>query len=658
MHTLEIVFGELVFGDFALLQFFARNRFNLFVVIESAMIVSLLIAFVLLHFKIQAAHRAQAALEQTKRTLDDVSAQEAIFRSVAQHASDGLLYQDMEGHILWANSAYCQSLGWTLEEILGRKPQEFCFPTELRPSDAEIAAFRFDPLEATFKTFQRHRNMRRNGELFWIEISQAVVEPQPGTKRVILVSRDVTTHVRREEELEEAKIYLSQAADRDALTGLLNRAAFLRGVNAALAGDQERGARMGLVYIDLDHFKAINDSNGHAAGDRILIHVAEAMKDTAGPDGICCRIGGDEFVMALPGVSDFEALQFLADAVLDRIRTPIDVFDTTLQCNASIGMAFNDGTHTTAEDLIRSADFALYEAKVPGAPSIARYDVDLHERQERENAMMEEFIEALDNDGITFQHQPILDARTGRIRSFETLARWTRKNGDVIPPDRFLPFASRVNRMTDVDFAAVRATASLVAELQSRGHEILGAFNTSSEALAHSDFLTRLEEEAKAAGLSSDRLIAEVLETTFFGADTTDSVAAARIKELRERGYTVYLDDFGVGYAGLAHLGQLNVTGVKLDRSLIANVTRDRSARIITTSILRLCHTLGVGTLAEGIETREQAEFLYKHGCFRQQGFGIARPMSREELIAMVERGADFVLPSEHALPVNRRIAG
>ncbi|MEJ6390542.1 putative bifunctional diguanylate cyclase/phosphodiesterase [Gymnodinialimonas ulvae] len=480
---------------------------------------------------------------------------------------------------------------------------------------------------------------------------------------MILVSRDVTSQVRREEELQAAQVFLSQAADHDALTGLLNRAAFLRGVNAALSGDspsaeQSPERRMGLVYIDLDHFKAINDSNGHAAGDRILIHIAEAMKETAGSDGICCRIGGDEFVMALPGIADFEALQFLADAVLDRIRTPIEVFDTTLQCNASIGMAFSDGGETTAEDLIRSADFALYEAKVPGAPAIARYDAQLHERQERENAMMEEFIGALDNDGITFQHQPILDARSGKIRSFETLARWTRANGEVISPDRFLPFAARVNRMTDIDIAAVRATASLVAELQARGHRILGAFNTSSEALAHSDFLTRLEEEAKAAGLTSDRLIAEVLETTFFGADTTDSVAAARINELRERGYTVYLDDFGVGYAGLAHLGQLNVSGVKLDRSLIANVTRDRSARIITTSILRLCHALGVGTLAEGIETREQAEFIYKHGCFRQQGFGIAKPMSRAALIETVERSGDFVLPSEHARPVDLRAAG
>ncbi len=648
---------ESFLGDFSLAEAVSNGWLSIFVAVESALVALLLVTFALLHAKIRAARKAQGALERIERALDDVSAHEAVFRAVAQHANDGLLYQDMEARIIWANSAYCRTMGYELEEIIGRKPQEFCFAPEDKPSDKEIENFRFNPDDDTFKTFHRHPNVRKNGERFWHEFSQALVEPRPGEQRVVLVSRDVTQQVQRESELEDAKTYLTHAADHDALTGLLNRSAFLRRAEAVLSHEDAANRHLGLICIDLDHFKAINDSNGHAAGDQILVHVAEAMKAAGGPDAICCRMGGDEFLMAMPGVRDFDALQMLADTLLERIRTPIDVFETTLTCGASIGLALSEGAQIRAEDLIRSADFALYEAKVPGAPSIARYDADLHERQESENAMMEEFVDALDNDEIGFEHQPILDGRTGKIRSFETLARWTRANGERVPPDRFLPFAARINRMTDVDFAAVRATASLVAELEARGHRILGAFNTSSEALAHPDFLSRLEEEAKAANLSPDHMIAEVLETTFFGADTTDNVAAARINQLRERGYSVYLDDFGVGYAGLAHLGQLNVSGVKLDRSLIANVTTERSARIITTSILRLCHTLGVGTLAEGIETREQADFLLKHGCYRLQGFGIARPMGRDALIEMVERGAEIVIPSERDRAADLRAA-
>ena len=604
--------------------------------VDGGLVIILFSLVILLGLKMRAARQAHNALEQVAQELDDVAAHEAIFRAVAQHANDGLIYQDMEAHIIWANASYCKTMGWDLEEIIGRKPQEFCFPPEAKPTDEEIENFRFDPNDQTFRTFHRHPNIRKNGERFWHEFSQAVVTSRQGEERVILVTRDVTQQVEREQELEKAKTFLSHAAKHDALTSLLNRSAFLHHADEILSHPQEEDRHLGLIYIDLDHFKAVNDSHGHAAGDRILLHIAKAMGETVGPEGLCCRMGGDEFVAGVPGVGDFNTLQFIADALLERIRTPIEEGDTTLKCNASIGLALSDGAKMTAEDLIRSADFALYEAKKPGAANVARYDAQLHERQECENAMMEEFIEALDEGAIHFDFQPIMDARTKKVRSFETLARWTRANGEHVPPDRFLPFAARANRMTDIDFAAVRATASLVAELQALGHDVRGAFNTSSEALAHSNFLHRLEAEVRQAGLTSDQLIAEVLETTFFGADTTDNVAAARIKDLRERGYEVYLDDFGIGYAGLAHLGQLNVSGVKLDRSLIANVSHDRSARIITTSILRLCHTLGVGTLAEGIETREQADFVFKHGCFRLQGFGIAKPVPRDELIALV----------------------
>ncbi|WP_224813739.1 bifunctional diguanylate cyclase/phosphodiesterase [Hasllibacter sp. MH4015] len=615
--------------------------------LELMLIVLLATNIVVLLMKLRVTRNARLSLQEVEDTLEDVSAQEAVLREVAKHANDGLVYQDMNARILWANPAYCRTMGWELEDILGRRPQEFCFPEEVRPTAEEVENFVFDPESYEFKQLVRRLNIRKNGERFWHEFNLSLVEPRPGDRRVILVSRDVTPQVLREQELERARAELHHAAHHDALTGLNNRTAFLDATDRILSAPRAQDRTMGLLYIDLDHFKAVNDTHGHGAGDRLLCHVAAAIRAMLGERDLACRMGGDEFVVACPGVTDFDTLQHVADGLLDRIRTPIPWGETTLVCNASLGIALSDGMAMTAEDLIRSADFALYEAKRPGAPNIARYDAELHSRQEAENALMEEFATCLDRDAVDFVYQPILDARTGKIRSFETLARWTRESGEVVAPDRFLPYAARLNRMADIDFAAIRATSALVADLEKRGHRIRGAFNTSSEALAHPDFMARLEFEAREAGLSSEALVAEVLETTFFGPDTTDSLAAARINELRKQGFSVYLDDFGVGYAGLAHLGQLDVSGVKLDRSLVANVVHDRSARIITTSILRLCDELGVGTLAEGIETAEQAEFLYRHGCYRLQGFGIARPMPRDDVIALVESGAPIVIPSE-----------
>ncbi len=617
--------------------------------LELELLFGLLLVLILLFTTVKRRSNARdhAALDQARRALENATEQEAILRAVAENANDGLVYQDMEAHIIWANPAYCRIMGWDLDEIIGRKPQEFCFPPEIKPSAEEVQAFTFDPDDITFKELHRHPNIRKNGERFWHEFSQAVVEPRPGVQRVILVSRDVTQQVMRELELERTRADLDRTAHHDALTGLANRSAFLTATDAVLRQDDPVARSVGLLYVDLNHFKAVNDSQGHAAGDALLRHVADAIRSVSRDGDLSCRMGGDEFVMACPGVTDFKTLQFIADAVLDEIRQPVEWQDTMLTCDASIGIALNDESVQTAEDLIRSADFALYEAKTPGAPGIARYDADLHARQMTEKALMEEFVAALDADQLSFAYQPVLDARTGQIRSFETLARWHRADGTVLPPDRFLGFAARLNRMADVDFAAIRATASLAAELCDRGHRIRGAFNTSSEALAHPDFIQRLEQEARDSALRPDKLVAEVLETTFFGAYTTDSVAAARISELRQRGHPVYLDDFGVGYAGLAHLGQLDITGIKLDRSLVANVVHDSSARIIVTAILSLCDDLGIQSLAEGIETAEQAEFLTLHGCYRLQGFGIARPMDRAALIEMIERGDPITIPSE-----------
>lgn len=618
-----------------------------FFVVEVALAILLVLTLLVLWIKIRVSETAKLALQEVERTLDDVSAQEAIMRAVLQHASDGLVYQDMNARILWANPAYCRIMGRSLDEIMGRRPQEFCFPPDAKPSEEEIANFAFDPEDMEFRRPTRRLNVRKNGDLFWHEFNLSIHESQEGQKHVILASRDVSHQVAREEDLKDAQSYLFHAAHHDALTSLSNRAAFLTDADGVLSAKDADKRQMGLIFIDLDHFKAVNDSNGHAAGDQLLVHVADAMRATAGPRDYLCRMGGDEFVMACPGVTTFDELQHIADALMDRIRTPITWTDTMLNCSASIGIALSNGDQIRAEDLIRSADFALYEAKKPGAPGIARYDAKLHARQVEENTLLEEFVETLDRDGIKFMYQPIMDGRTGQIRSFETLARWQRNSGEVIGPDQFLPYAARLNRMADIDFAAIRATASLVSDLQSRDFDVRGAFNTSSEALAHAGFMERLEHEVRDARLDAGSLVVEVLETTFFGPDTTDNVAAARIVELRKKGFSVYLDDFGVGYAGLSHLGKLDVSGVKLDRSLIANVTQASSARIITTSILRLCDELGVSTLAEGVESVEQAGFLMQNGCYRLQGFGIQRPMDRAALIQMIETGDPIQIPSE-----------
>lgn len=562
---------------------------------------------------------------------------EKILYAVAQHANDGLVYSAMDGRILWANEAYCRIMGYQLHEILGRRPQEFCFPPGEGPSPEEIETFAFDPDAAEFHELTRRMNIRKNGERFWHEFSLSIVETPDGEQRVVLVSRDVTETVYREQQLERARAELHHAAHHDALTGLANRGAFRDAANARL----EAGEPLGLLYIDLDKFKAINDTHGHPAGDATLLHVADAIRTAIAEETLACRIGGDEFLLACPGVSSLGDLERIAEQVRDGIRAPFPWRDTTLHVTASIGLALSDGAAACAEDLIRMADFALYKAKAPGAPAIVRYDAALHARQEAEQETIEEFVEALDAGRMEFVYQPIITAGSGRIAGFETLARWRRHDETVMTPEAFLGHAARLNRLADIDFAAIRAAATLTAEIRARGVELTGAFNTSPETLAHPDFLDRLICEITAASLTPECLNVEVLETTFFGPDTSSSPAAMRISQLRDMGLKVYLDDFGVGYAGLAHLGQLDITGIKIDRSLVTNVVQDRSKRLIASSILQLCQELSIEPCAEGIETAAQADLLIAHGCSKLQGFGISKPVSRDEMVAWATSSPD-----------------
>lgn len=571
-------------------------------------------------------------------TQDALIEKEAIHKAVAQQANDGLVYHDMQARILWANPAYCRTMGVELEEVLGRRPQEFCFPPEVRPSEEEIEQFTFDTEDPEFRQLTRRLNIRKNGERFWHEFNLSLTKSPGGEDRVVLVSRDVNKQVEHELALERAHAKLAHSATHDALTGLKNRSAFLEQASEVLA----KGRVLGVLYIDLDRFKQINDSMGHAAGDAVLCHVAKAIEDCCKDAEFSCRLGGDEFLFATPDASGFEELEFIADGLRERIVAPVEWDGGAIQCGASIGIAMGRGG--MADDIIKAADFALYDAKSIGTPHIARYDADLHARQEAEKADLTEFVDTLDANGLEFAFQPLLDTQTGTIKSFETLARWRRSDGTMIPPDVFLGYARRLNRLADIDFAAITAAAKLSRAFCDTGQDIVAGFNTSPETLALASFRKRLDDTLAAQELTPDRLIVEILETTFFGSDATGSPAAKQITALRDAGYKVFLDDFGVGYAGLAHLGQLDVSGIKLDRSLITHIVEDQNARTIATSILHLCHELGMRTCAEGVETAEQAEILVSHGCLRLQGFGIAKPMSFEEALTFGER-RDIALP-------------
>ena len=580
--------------------------------------------------------RRRTELSALRADLTEIKKDHDMFRLITESANDGLVLQELDATILWANPAYCKIMGWSLDEIAGRKPQEFVFPEHLKPPADVIAAFRYQP--DNFTGLERRLNVRKNGEEFWHEFHVARVETQDGDAKAVLVSRDVTRSVQREQELEEIRRVLEHHATHDGLTGLPNRTFFLQRVGEHLATERPS---LGVLQLDLNKFKAINDTRGHEAGDRILQHVAQAIKAVLRPQDIACRLGGDEFSVAILGIHDFTTLSDIADRLAAEIAKPFDWRGERLATTTSIGISASTSAEHSAETLLRHADFALYEAKSKDRPRIACYDADLHRRQEAEQALVVEFEAAIDAGELTFAYQPIVDAQTERCAGFETLSRWTAADGTPVPPPRFLDFAQRLRRKHEIDLAAMRAALAMAAKARDSGLILRAAFNASTETLIRPDFVAELEWETDRLNLDRATIVVEVLETTFFGQQTSKNGAARTISALRKAGFNVMLDDFGVGYAGLSHLDQLDISGLKIDRSLSVSATELSSSNLIAQSLVALAKDLNLIALAEGVETKAQARHFADLGCHYMQGYAFGRPMPAEEFLTHIDRDRD-----------------
>jgi diguanylate cyclase (GGDEF)-like protein/PAS domain S-box-containing protein len=582
----------------------------------------------------QAENKAlSVTLRGTRRDLIRQLREAEHFRMACEHASDGIVIQTLDGIVVWPNPAYCRIMGRGPEEMIGRNPLSYALPKEKTPSKKEIKAFRYDPDDPTFDSLQLFENRRKNGELFWNQISISFRKSTAGEQHAILICRDVTQQIQQEERLREARNKLAHEATHDSLTGLSNRAAFLDYTAGALEAAAGASNWIGLLHVDLDHFKAINDTHGHSAGDAALIHVAGALRAEVMAGSLVARVGGDEFVVVLPEIRRVEDLRDVADRVARRVADPFYWNDRLISVSCSIGAALSSEGETDPNALLLQADFALYEAKTLGRGRAEIYDEALHSRHVQQSERASELADAVDTGTLDHVFQPIFDLDGQKVIGLETLVRWAHPEAGLIGPDDFLPIADELGLMGALDLGSMSKALEQKHMLDRTGHSELSiSFNASSSLLAHPEFVNRLVWGVEAGGLAREQVAIEVLETTAFGKVTEKSSHAATIRDLRDAGFKVYLDDFGVGYAGLAHLAELAVSGVKIDRSLIQNVRGDDTATKIVRKIIELCNDLGLNVVAEGVEDRQTADVLLNMGCTAVQGYWISRPLSAEDL--------------------------
>ncbi len=452
-----------------------------------------------------------------------------------------------------------------------------------------------------------------------------------------------------------ANVRLSHVARHDALTTLYNRAALNEELETRIAAARDRRETLALAIVDLDDFKMINDTQGHAAGDGLLTEVAYRLGGLCRPIDFVARLGGDEFAVL---VADPDAHGFaltMADALIDAMNVPVDIGERRSVVGMSIGLALYPQHAGSPVELLASADIALYEAKRRGKRRVALYDSALKRGLEDRRRIESEIAEALAEDRLDFHFQPQVDLVTGRVIGHEGLVRWTHPVlGDIPPPE--IVAAARTAHVGDrlTDFA-VRRACRLVGELERLGdHSGTVAINVSPIEFRLSSPADIVLRAIDASGIDPRRIEVEITEEAILDFE----VAAADLARLTAAGVRLAIDDFGAGHFSLASLSNLRVDRLKIDRSFVAGIDGNPRNRLVTGKILALARELGIVALGEGVEREAEAETLRRLGCNEAQGWHYGRPQPMERVLERIRATLAAERPIEPMAPAAPAMLG
>ena len=419
---------------------------------------------------------------------------------------------------------------------------------------------------------------------------------------------------------------LDHSAHHDALTGLANRKGLQRHLEHVFGEAQGGEDRICLIHVDLDKFKAINDTHGHPVGDAVLGKAAAIMKNHFRAEDFVSRVGGDEFVIVPNHTANAEQLiQDRCDRLIERLRAPITVDGIECRIGASIGFVLAERRNCTIEGLMINADLALYESKRDGGVRAHQFNDSLREKLHAYRAFSDKVEEALLADRVCCVLQPQVCLQTGEVTGVEGLGRIRSESGELLLPGEILPVLSEMGRLREFDFKVMQRSLDALITLRAAGLSVPHvSINASAESLRSPDYVSGLCAELERRQLGPKDIVVEILESTLI--ESMDDAAAKSITGLLRAGITAIMDDFGSGHATISNLLKLDLDGLKIDRSLISNLEDNRVLQVVK-AVLDLSHNLGLSVIAEGVETPQQFATLRGLGCQTVQGFGICKPI-------------------------------
>lgn len=552
--------------------------------------------------------------------LSETTEQLKLLAKVFQSSREAIIITDTNNLIVAVNPAFEELTGYSAREVIGNNPRMF----KSGRQEASFYQRMWQEINTSGNWHGELWNRKKSGEDFleWLSITRVMNPDNTQATHYVAIFIDIT--LRREI---EQQVY--HMAHHDALTGLPNRTLFRDRIKQALAAIQRNDRGVGLMYLDLDRFKQINDSLGHAVGDELLKEAAARLLKCVRDTDTVCRQGGDEFLILLPEAGRPDRLARIAEAIIDAMKKPFYIGTHELSISGSLGISVAPDDGVDSETLIKHADAAMYHAKKLGRNNYQFFKSDMNQDAHDRLILESHLKRAIHHRELFLVYQPLMDARNNRIVGMEALLRWNSEEHGPVPPSVFIPIAESAGLITEIGTWVLEQACIQNKRWQDAGLiSVPVAVNLSAIQFAQKHIVRTIQQVLIESGLEARWLDLEITE----GIAIDDGKGTlARLNELKAIGVRISIDDFGTGYSSLRYLQQYPIDKLKIDKSFVNDIKTGGKGQAIIKTIIGMGHSLGMKLVAEGVEERNELDFLMENGCDEIQGYYFSKPLSAAE---------------------------